>query len=116
MKLWGNKKDSTAKTAVGVQLDVNGKIDIVCHWPHAETREEAEKIAREVAYLVVNTYKLDIMPYILTTIASHGVKTNSEKLASLIQICINSILNPTVVDDNAPLICPRKAFQIRGDN
>lgn len=119
MRLWGRKKESANKqvpVAVGVKIDDNGKIDIVCQWPNVENREEAEKVAREVAYLVINAYKPDIMPYILTTIANHGVKTNSEKLASLIQICINTTLNPVVENDNAPLISPRKAFQVRGDS
>jgi len=104
------------KLSMGIVLNPENKIDFLCSWPIPETREEADKIAKDYAFMIVNTYRREIMPYVQTTISNHGVKTGSEKFSSLILLWINTILNPDVVDENVPVISPENAFQIRGQD
>ncbi len=104
------------KRGMFVGLNQENKIDIICDWPEIKTREEADTFAKEYALMIINVFKKEILPYIQTTIISHGVKTGNERLSNIIVVYINSLLNPEVVDDNAPVITPDNAFQIRGGN
>lgn len=118
MRFFKKKKveEVVETVSIAMKLDKEGKIDLSCSWPEVNSKEEAEKIAKEFAEMVCSTYKPEVMPYIQTTIANHGVKTNSQKLSNYILIFINSLLNPRVVDNHSPVVTPRNAFQVRGDN
>lgn len=110
-----NKKNSEG--GIGIQVFVNDedKIDIQVSFPEVENREEAEKVAKEFALMATSVVRREVLPYLQTTIANHGVKTNSEKLSNLILIWINNIINPVVVDNNSPVIQPDEAFSVRGN-
>lgn len=97
-------------------LDSNGKIEICLQWPVIESREHEEAFAKEYAGMIASVVRKDIIPYVQTVIAAHGVKSGSERLSNLILINLNVLLNPEVVDDDAPVISPEEAFQVRGNN
>jgi hypothetical protein len=106
--------------AEGIKFFLNKdfKIDIQCGWPTIESREEMERYAREYAFMIANVCNRAVMPYVQTTIATHGVKTNSEKMSNLILIHINGMLNPEAnnsANDNSPIVAPENAFQVRGE-
>ena len=115
MRLWGQPLPQN-KCGMSVGLNHENKIEILCEWPEIKTKEEADAFAKEYALMILNVFKKEILPYIQTTIVAHGVKTSNERLSNVILVYINTFLNPEVVDDNAPVISPENAFQVRGGN
>lgn len=116
MNFFNKKKQQEEGMGFKVFVDENNKVEIEVSFPEVESREEAEKIAKEFALMVVSVVKPPVLPYLQTTIANHGVKTNNEKLSNLILIWINNIINPTVVDNNSPVVQPDQAFSVRGNS
>lgn len=127
MRLWKRKPETAPEPkpkivcmlppkTLAFGLDSNNKIEIALQWPVIESREHEEAFAKEYALMIVSVVKKDIIPYVQTVIAAHGVKSSSERLSNLILINLNTFLNPEVVDDDAPVISPEEAFQVRGNN
>jgi hypothetical protein len=111
------KKEDDRLPSIGLVINKEGKIDVLCAWPKIEDREKLETVAANYAEMIVVMYNSSIMPYVQTAIATYGVKSGDEKFANLALIYINtylSRLNKTQ-SSSGPVISPTKAFNVRGE-